>query len=414
MRWHARTHARACATCPPQREQLKALRASLPFSSVEAVDAKLEDLEHQLTTTSLPLPEERALVKQIETLRRQRQQVAELSGAGSAGGANVGEILDGLSAQLTGVFAQLDEVRERLNAQWEIRRAVEGRRNEARGNLPQLYKQRDGLRDQLRADFALRKSTKEESFKARQAARKAAEERRKAREAEYEARKAAQRAEEAAAKREEAAAAAARHPHEQELATADVLAAYMRAVVAQGAAEETASSAAAPAGAAAAGAASSVAAAGLKPMGKKQSSDVDELNALATSGKGKKARKARKAARAAPSSSSKDALVMDVAMLQQLAQVGLPVPRRAADIPDLLAQLEAKVAAWKAVPMPTAAQVEAQVAKMVGPAEGAQVSTPYGAGTLSSVRAADGIHVVKLAGFAGTGYLRAEDVQSEQ
>lgn len=410
MEWHAHTHTRA--TRPPQREQLKALRASLPFSSVEAVDAKLEDLEHQLTTTSLPLPEERALVKQIETLRRQRQQVAELSGAGSVGGANVGEILDGLSAQLTGVFAQLDEVRERLNAQWEIRRTVEGRRNEARGNLPQLYKQRDGLRDQLRADFALRKSTKEESFKARQAARKAAEERRKAREAEYEARKAAQRAEEAAAKREEAAAAAARHPHEQELATADVLAAYMRAVVAQGAAEETASAAAAPATTAAA--APSAAGAGLKPMGKKQSSDVDELNALATSGKGKKARKARKAARAAPSSSSKDALVMDVAMLQQLAQVGLPVPRRAADIPDLLAQLEAKVAAWKAVPMPTAAQVEAQVAKMVGPAEGAQVSTPYGAGTLSSVRAADGIHVVKLAGFAGTGYLRAEDVQSEQ
>ena len=48
------------------------MRGDLRFTSLAAIDGRIEDLQEQQETTSMSLPEEKALMKEISALRAQR------------------------------------------------------------------------------------------------------------------------------------------------------------------------------------------------------------------------------------------------------------------------------------------------------------------------------------------------------
>jgi len=55
-----------------QIEAAKQMRGDLRFTSLDAIDARIEDLQEKQETTSMTLPDEKALMKEISALRAQR------------------------------------------------------------------------------------------------------------------------------------------------------------------------------------------------------------------------------------------------------------------------------------------------------------------------------------------------------
>ena len=48
------------------------MRGDLRFTSLDSIDNRIDDLQHKQETTSMTLPEEKGLMKEISTLRAQR------------------------------------------------------------------------------------------------------------------------------------------------------------------------------------------------------------------------------------------------------------------------------------------------------------------------------------------------------
>ncbi len=61
-----------CIYLKLQAEAAKQMRGDLRYTSLDAIDARIEELQHKQETTSMSLPDEKALMKEISTLRAQR------------------------------------------------------------------------------------------------------------------------------------------------------------------------------------------------------------------------------------------------------------------------------------------------------------------------------------------------------
>ncbi|CAE7585066.1 unnamed protein product [Symbiodinium sp. KB8] len=237
----------ASETAKSKFEASKALRGDLRFTSVEKIDDRVDDLRHKHSTESMSLQAEKALMKEITDLRSQRSKVAEYDAimqAVSAARDEARAAREAVSPRLKELDAEMDAVRQRMDAQWQIVKAHEAKRDEQRADLPALIEQRDAANAKVEELFAKRREVREanqaqwDAFKAYSSKVWEVREAQKAldkvgwdkyyadmRAAKEEEAKAAERAAEEEAKKH--------HPWEPEIEAVQVLINYLRPLIAQ-------------------------------------------------------------------------------------------------------------------------------------------------------------------------------------
>lgn len=141
----------------------RAARSNLKFSTVEDFDREISALRHQQETRSMSLNEEKRLIKDIEVLQNQKQQVAKVAGDAGAVDAHNDSIKDiraqqaAKNAEIDAAQAKLTEQKEKLD---ELYRLNEEERKQDK--FPALAKERKTIKEQLDALFTTLKDKRRE------------------------------------------------------------------------------------------------------------------------------------------------------------------------------------------------------------------------------------------------------------
>ncbi|GBG00473.1 hypothetical protein Rsub_13154 [Raphidocelis subcapitata] len=321
--------------------ELRTLRDSARGpTNLEALEARIAELEFKLTHESLSAAEE----KRTRELKERMERTERPNAARAAGLSARLDALKAESGALRGQVAEIDKELTSLKAKREAVTsqldALRSKESEARGDVPALIaerkeasevitalrKKQGEVRDAFNATWAeFKKQERAWRVWAAHERKSRSEERKK----EFEERQAARKAADKASKP---------NKYEQQVYECEQAMAYLRSLVAAGAASAAASEAAAPK------AADEAPAPGLKLLKKKGDDELEGLFAgSGKKGKGAKREAARTGAAAAVDKGARRlALRMDD--LRMFMKLGVKAPATAGDAPAALEALAAKKA----------------------------------------------------------------------
>ncbi|ETV92551.1 hypothetical protein H310_13215 [Aphanomyces invadans] len=218
---------KAMAAKSAHRESQKSVRDQVSYKSVEEVDKRIAELQHEQNTKSMSLTAEKNLLKEIANLKQSKTVLAKAA-AEKDNGAKFDASIDEIRAAMKAKSEEIAAVTEAFNAQKAILDALRDESNAGgRDNYPKLIEERKALKVEIDDIFnkikALRQKFKEDNDAYFQGLR-----------AKREAQKAAREAEEAAVKAEFDAKMAAYevelakiHPYQDELDLCQALVVYL-------------------------------------------------------------------------------------------------------------------------------------------------------------------------------------------
>lgn len=330
----------------------RSARANLKFSSEEEFEQEISTLRHQQETRSMSLNEEKRLIKEIEALQIQKQQVSKLSGdAGAVDAAN--DSIKDIRAKQQAKNTEIDAVQARLAAQKEKLDELYKLNDEERkqDKFPALAKERKAIKEQLDEKFtalkALRKEFKEANDKYYNNIRLVRKKKELERQKEEEERKAVYEAKLAEYEKELAKI----HPYQDEMDLCDALVAFIEKTFAKDlkeAQDGKAAEAAAP-----------VELDGLKPLQRKEEDFM-----MLGGGKKKKGKTGKK-------SKKESKLSLPLAQTEAFASIGLVPPSVVGAVAESLAAIKEKKTWFNE----QTARPEAEK-KEAAPAEAAAASSP--------------------------------------
>ncbi|KAL2120558.1 hypothetical protein VTJ04DRAFT_4585 [Mycothermus thermophilus] len=145
----------------------KAARAKVPFKSVEEIDAKIKSLEKEVESGKLKLVDEKKALAEITSLRKLRRTFSGLDGEQAA--------IDELKAKIKEVKESMDNPEAKaLSARYDALQAelnaLKEEQDSARKNLTQLRKERDELYKKQQDTWAALKKHKDDYHAQRKAA----------------------------------------------------------------------------------------------------------------------------------------------------------------------------------------------------------------------------------------------------
>ncbi|CAK4077746.1 unnamed protein product [Aphanomyces euteiches] len=319
---------KAMAAKSAHRESQKSIRDQVSFKSVDEVDKRIAELQHEQNTKSMTLMAEKNLIKEIESLQQAKKVLAKAA-AQKDDGAKFDASIDDIRAAMKAKSEEITAVTEQFNAQKAVLDKLRDESNAGgRDEYPKLVEERKALKVRVDEIFTaikeLRAKFKEDNDKYFQGVR-----------AKREAQKAAREAEEAKVKAEFDAKMAEYekelakiHPYQDEQDLCQSLIVYLEKTYGK---ELKASSDAAAASAASSTV--SVELDGLKPFKR------DDEDFFATKKVGKKGKKASTGS----ASTKKEAkLVLPLAQLQSFATVGLTPPAFVSAVAESIEAIKAK------------------------------------------------------------------------
>ncbi|RQM20799.1 hypothetical protein B5M09_003859 [Aphanomyces astaci] len=334
---------KAIAAKTAHRESQKSVRDQVSYKSVEDVDKRIAELQHDQNTKSMSLTAEKNLLKEIENLKAAKKVLAKAS-ADKDNGAKFDVSIDDIRAAMKAKSEEITAVTEAFNAQKAILDALRDESNAGgRGDYPKLIEERKALKLEIDDIFtqikARRQKFKEDNDAYFQGIR-----------AKREAQKAAREAEEAAIKAEFDAKLAAYetelakiHPFQDEQDLCHSLVVYLEKTYSK----DLHAAATATSSTSAESKVVSLELDGLQPLKR-----ADEEFFVGKKGKGKKFANA-----ASTTNSKKDTkVVLPLAQLQSFSTVGLTPPA-------VVSAVAASIAAIKAKKEWFAAQTDRQHAK---------------------------------------------------
>ncbi|CAB9526023.1 expressed unknown protein [Seminavis robusta] len=140
----------------------KDARSSVKFTSVADIDKELSKLQRRQETTSMSLPEEKKLLKEMDALRKSKEIVASLQSA-EGDMDNVKEQRKTIQALLQQKDKEIDAIQQKVEAQQQVIKSMSDKDGEKRTTLQSHFAKRDEFRnafneklkekDALRADF---------------------------------------------------------------------------------------------------------------------------------------------------------------------------------------------------------------------------------------------------------------------
>ncbi|KAG1697038.1 hypothetical protein DVH05_017423 [Phytophthora capsici] len=302
----------------------RSARANLKFNSEAEYDDAISQLKHKQETSSMSLNEEKRVIKEIEQLQAQKQQISAFSGdQGVVEKQN--ESIKETRALQAKKNEEIDAVQEKLNEQKkeldELYRLNE--EENKKDKFPALAKERKEIKEQLDEKFtaikALRKEFKEANDKYYNNIRLVRKKKELERQKEEEARKAEYEAKLADYEKEMAKI----HPYQDEMDLCDALVTFLEKTYAKELKEvqdEKAETAAAP-----------VELDGMKPLQRKE----EDFMMLGGGKKGKKGRQGKKAKKPTK-------LVLPLAQMEAFSTIGLLPPASATAVSESLAAVKEK------------------------------------------------------------------------
>ncbi|KAG2781037.1 hypothetical protein JG687_00011804 [Phytophthora cactorum] len=307
-------------------KQQRSMRANLKYGSVAEFEAAIAELKHKQETSSMSLNEEKRVIKEIEQLQAQKQQVSGFSDdQGTVEKQN--ESIKETRALQAKKNEEIDAVQEKLNEQKqaldELYRLNE--EENKKDQFPALAKERKEIKEQLDEKFtaikALRKEFKEANDKYYNNIRLVRKKKELERQKEEEARKAEYEAKLADYEQEMAKI----HPYQDEMDLCDAVVSFLEKTYAkelnEGQDEKAAETTAAP-----------LVLDGMKPLQRKEE---DFMMLGGGSKKGKKGRNGKKSKKASK-------LVLPLAQMEAFSTIGLLPPASAAVVSESLAAVKAK------------------------------------------------------------------------
>lgn len=217
--------------------QEKQLRGEIKFSSLDAIDSQIKDLERRQATMSMSLSDEKKIIKDIKALQLSKKSVQSLSEI-KAAIEREKEATKVLEKAHDEKFKVFKEVNDRITAQREIldnltkgnsenREVIPALRQEEKGCLDAINEKYQSIRN-LRSDFKKREDAyyvylREEKARKQEARQKEVE----ARKLEEEEKRKAMEAEELA-----------KVPYEEEMQLCDYLTSYLKKFATESAKDE--------------------------------------------------------------------------------------------------------------------------------------------------------------------------------
>merc|ERR1719162_2594516 len=141
-------------------QDVKKMKASIGFKSEEEMDERLRNIEYRLQTETIPLKEEKDLLKEMQEIKRNRPKVAQvnkledgLSKFDSGGG--VKETLSTIKEQIRNWMQEKSKVveeRDALNKEYEGKLG-DNNAYEERNALSQKIKEKQEERSKVREEF---------------------------------------------------------------------------------------------------------------------------------------------------------------------------------------------------------------------------------------------------------------------
>lgn len=206
----------------------RSARAGLRFSTEAEFESEISSLRHQQETRSMSLNEEKRLIKEIEVLQTQKQQVSKVSGDAGAVEAHNDSIKD-IRAQQAAKNAEIDAAQAKLSAQKEkldeLYRLNEEERKQDK--FPVLAKERKEIKEKLDALFTSLKEKRKEFKEANDRYYNNIRLVRKKKELERQKEDAARKAEYEAKLAEYEKELAKIHPYQDEMDLCDALVAFL-------------------------------------------------------------------------------------------------------------------------------------------------------------------------------------------
>jgi len=156
-----------------QKQELSKMRKAVGYTSVEEMDKRMADIEYQMQTSSMPLREEKKLVAELQALKKDRPKIAQIHGlAAKIDGADKGE---GIRADMKMLSEQMGAMIEEKKKVSEKLKALSESRQNATGDLGEIFTQREELSTKIKDLMAKRneiraeKREKDNEFRAYQA-----------------------------------------------------------------------------------------------------------------------------------------------------------------------------------------------------------------------------------------------------
>lgn len=206
----------------------RSARAGLKFSNEEEFDREIASLRHQQETRSMSLNEEKRLIKEIEVLQTQKQQVSKVAGDAGAVESHNDSIKE-IRAQQAAKNAEIDGAQAKLSAQKEkldeLYRLNEEERKQDK--FPVLAKERKEIKEKLDALFTSLKEKRKEFKEANDRYYNNIRLVRKKKELERQKEEAARKAEYEAKLAEYEQEMAKIHPYQDEMDLCDALVAFL-------------------------------------------------------------------------------------------------------------------------------------------------------------------------------------------
>ncbi|GMI31254.1 hypothetical protein TeGR_g8906 [Tetraparma gracilis] len=139
----------------------KKSKDAVKYTSLESIEKRIRELHDRQSTTSMSLAEEKKLVKEIEELSASKKKVAAITanedkiGASKAGAKDLQAAIAEKGKELTGINEQLDKQKVVLTALSEKEGAT-------RSVIPDLYKERDAVYKQIKAEWNGKKKLRDD------------------------------------------------------------------------------------------------------------------------------------------------------------------------------------------------------------------------------------------------------------
>jgi len=214
----------AKANLDAKMNERRDLKAQTKFKSVEEIDKRIAELDQLQHTTSMPLKEEKKILKEIDELKKSKKLVAQFSAVGSSIDDQRRSAED-YQSQIAEKNAQLDAIKKQMDEHGAILKKLDDKKKDSA--TPGLLKEKDALRAQKKEKQDEIQVLWDEFKEANKKWKKNQEEwktYKAARDKAYEAERERRRAEQKAAREAELAA---KTPYEEEMDLCDYLVNYL-------------------------------------------------------------------------------------------------------------------------------------------------------------------------------------------
>jgi len=218
------------------RSQLNKMKKSIGYTSEAEIDQRIADIEFKLCTDTIPLKEEKELLKEIQELKKNRPKVSQVKNLEA--GLATRDIGGSFKEQSSAISEEISLFRDGKKKVQEKMAALMEERKGQLGDLPQIIEERDAIGKQIAEKVRERSELRDEFREKEREYRKYQDEQRRVRQEKAAEERAARQAEYEKTRRVREAEKLDEQPYVQEMTLIEQTVAFCKSLTATKEVEE--------------------------------------------------------------------------------------------------------------------------------------------------------------------------------